>query len=76
MPRIGGFPENRLFDVDDWTDSTTRTSKSGMVQSWMPPGPEGDAILGELLETLKQEAGEIPAMIEELRDLMTGRDLT
>lgn len=76
MTRFGGFPENRLFDFEDWTDPTTTTSGSGMMQSWTPPGPEGDAILTELLDALQEQAGDLPAMIEELRGLMAGRDLT
>ncbi|WP_237165672.1 hypothetical protein [Mycolicibacterium peregrinum] len=42
----------------------------------MPPGPEREAILAELMEALVERAGNLPAMIDELRTLMVGRDLT
>ena len=75
MPRLGGFPQNRPFDPDALYDSTT-SSGSGLVRMSLPPGPERDAVMNEMLEALQAQTGDLPALIEELRDLMAGRDLT
>jgi hypothetical protein len=76
MPRLGGFPQNRPFDLDALFESMSGTSGSEVVQSSLPPGPEREAMLNELLGALQGQAGDVTAMIEELRGLMVGRDLT
>ena len=76
MPRLGGFPQNRPFDLDALFESTSGISGSEVVQTSLPPGPEREAILNELLGALQEQAGDVTAMIEELRGLMVGRDLT
>ena len=76
MPRLGGFPENRLFDLDALFESTTSASGSEAVRTSLPPGPERDAVMAELMAALQSDAGDMSAMIEELRGLMAGRNLT
>lgn len=76
MSRLGGFPQNRPFYPEALFESTTSTSGSGVLRTSLPPGPERDAIIAEMLEALQSQAGDLPALIEELRDLMAGRDLT
>jgi hypothetical protein len=76
MPRLGGFPQNRRFDLDALFESTTSTSGAEVVQTSLPPGPEREAVLNELLGALQERAGDVTAMIDELRGLMVGRDLT
>lgn len=75
MPRLGGFPQGRLFDPEALYDSTTR-SGSGMVRMSLPPGPERDAIMAEMLEALQAGTGNLPTLIDDLRGLIAGRDLT
>jgi hypothetical protein len=75
MPWLGGFPQNRPFDFEALFESTASASGSGLLRTSLPPGAEREAILNELLETRQEETGDLPAMIEELRDLMAGRDL-
>ncbi|TDL07227.1 hypothetical protein EUA04_14850 [Mycolicibacterium obuense] len=74
MPRLGGFPHARPFDSDALYE--TATSESGVVRTSLPPGPERDAIMTEIVEALQADAADVPAMVEELRGLMVGRDLT
>lgn len=74
MPRLGGFPHARPFDSDALYETTT--SESGVVRTSLPPGPERDAIMTEIVEALQADAADVPAMVEELRGLMVGRDLT
>lgn len=74
MSRLGGFPLSRYFDSDALYE--TARSESGMVRTSLPPGPERDAILTEFLEALKSDAADLHALVEELRGLMAGRDLT
>ncbi|WP_255773729.1 hypothetical protein [Mycobacteroides abscessus] len=74
MPRLGGFPHARPFDSDALYE--TDTSESGVVRTSLPPGPERDAIMTEIVEALQADAADVPAMVEELRGLMVGRDLT
>lgn len=76
MPRLGGFPQNRSFDLDALFESTTSTSGSEVVQTSVSPGHEREAILNELLGALQEQAGDVTEMIDELRGLMVGRDLT
>jgi hypothetical protein len=76
MPRLGGFPQNRPFDLDAIFESRTSTSGSEVVQTSLPAGHECEALLNELLEALRYQAGDMTAMIDELRGLMVGRDLT
>lgn len=76
MPRLGGFPQNSPFDLDALFETTTSTSGSAVTRTSLPPGPEREAILDGLLETLQDRAGDLPEMIDELRGLMAGRDLT
>lgn len=76
MPRLGGFPQNRPFDLDALFEHTPGTSGSEVVQASLPPGPEREAMINELLGALREQASDVTAMIEELRGLMVGRDLT
>lgn len=76
MPRLGGFPQNRPLDLDALFERTSGTSGSGVVQTSLPPGPEREALLDELLGALHEQAGDVDEMIDELRGLMVGRDLT
>ena len=75
MPRLGGFPEARPFDPDALYESVT-SSGPGVVRRSLPAGPERDALLTEILQAVQADAGDLSTLIEELRDLMTGRDLT
>lgn len=76
MPRLGGFPHNRPFDLDALFESTTSSSGSEGMKTSLPPGPEREELLNELLGALPEQAGDMTAMIDELRGLMAGRDLT
>lgn len=76
MPRLGGFPENQPFDVSPLFESTTSASGSEVVRTSLPPGPERDAVMAELMAALQSDAVDMSAMIEELRELMAGRNLT
>jgi hypothetical protein len=76
MARLGGFPQNRTFDPEGLYESTTSTSGSGTVRTSLPPGPERDAVINEMLDALRAQANDLPALIDELRGLMAGRDLT
>lgn len=76
MPRIGGFPENRPFDLDALFESTTNTSSLEVMRMSLPPGPERDAIMAEFMAALQSDARDMSAMIEQLRGLMAGRNLT
>lgn len=76
MPRLGGFPQNRPLDLDALFERTSGTSGSGVVQTSLPPGPEREVLLNELLGALNEQAGDVDEMIDELRGLMVGRDLT
>lgn len=76
MPRLGGFPHNRPFDLDALFESTTSSSGSEVMKTSLPPGPEREELLNELLGALQEQAGDMTAMIDELRGLMAGRDLT
>jgi hypothetical protein len=46
------------------------------VRRSSPPGPERDTLITEILAAVQAETGDLPALIEELRGLITGRDLT
>ncbi|KXP08742.1 hypothetical protein [Tsukamurella pseudospumae] len=74
MSRLGGFPHPRSFVSDALYETTT--SGTGVVRTSLPPGPERDAIMAEFLEALTSDAADVPALVEELRGLMAGRDLT
>jgi len=74
MPRLGGFPHARSFNSDALYE--TAASESGIVGTSLPPGHERDAILTGILQALKSDAADVPALVEELRGLMVGRDLT
>lgn len=76
MPRLGGFPHNRPFDLDALFESTTTSSGSEVMKVSLPPGPEREEVLNELLGALREQAADMTAMIDELRGLMVGRDLT
>ncbi|MDV8022696.1 hypothetical protein [Rhodococcus sp. IEGM 1330] len=76
MARLGGFPENRSLNIDALFEVTASSSGSETVQTSLPPGPERDAILNELVGALSEQATDSTAMIEELRGLMVGRDIT
>ncbi|WP_341267958.1 hypothetical protein [Gordonia malaquae] len=76
MPRLGGFPQDRSVDLGALFESTTSTSGSNLVQTSLPPGPEREAILNELVRALNEQAVDVTAMVDELRGLMAGRDLT
>lgn len=76
MARLGGFPQNRPPDPDALFERSSGTSGSEVVQTSLPPGPEREALLNELLAALQEQAGDVNAMIEELRGLIVGRDLT
>ncbi|WND60043.1 hypothetical protein QQA43_30820 (plasmid) [Mycolicibacterium vanbaalenii] len=75
MARLGGFPEAQPFDPDAFYESVT-SSGPGVVRRSLPPGPERDALLTEILQAVQADAEDLSTLIEELRDLMTGRDLT
>lgn len=76
MPRLGGFPRNSSFDLDALFESTPGSSEAEVLRTSLPPGPEREAQLKELLSALQEKAGDVTAMIDELRGLMVGRDLT
>jgi len=76
VARLGGFPQNRPFDTDALYESTTSTSGFGVARTSLPPVPERDAVISETLEALRAQADDLTALIDELRDLMAGRDLT
>jgi hypothetical protein len=76
MPRLGGFPQNWPFFPDALFESTMSSSGAGLARTSLPPGPERDAIINEMLEAVQTQTGDLPALIDELRDLMAGRDLT
>jgi hypothetical protein len=77
MARLGGFPQNQPFDSEGLCESTTTsTSGFGTVRTLLPPGSERDAVINEMLDALEAQADDLPALIEELRGLMAGRDLT
>ncbi|MCU1699418.1 MAG: hypothetical protein JWR34_5481 [Mycobacterium sp.] len=46
------------------------------MRTSLPPGPERDAVVGEMLEALQAETGDLSTLTDELRGLMVGRDLT
>lgn len=75
MPRLGGFPQRRSLDSDALFESAMG-SEAGVMQRSLPPGPERDALLAKIFEAAQASAGDLPALIEELRGLMVGRDLT
>lgn len=76
MTRLGGFPEHRPSDLDALFESTTPTSGAEVIRSSIPPGPKREALLNELLGALQEQSGDMTAMIDELRALMAGRNLT
>lgn len=76
MARLGGFPQNRVFDSEGLYESAAGASRSGTVRTSLPAGPERDAVINELLDALRERADDLPALIDELRGLMAGRDLT
>ena len=76
MARLGRFPENRSLNIDALFESTASSSGSETVQTSLPPGPERDAILDKLVGALSEQAGDPTPMIDELRGLMVGRDMT
>jgi hypothetical protein len=75
MARLGGFPEKRTFNSESLYKSTS-VSESGTMRTSLPPGPERDAVINKLLDELQVRADDLPALIDELRDLMADRDLT
>lgn len=75
MARIGGFPDVRYFDPDILADGATVTG-SGSVQEFLRPGPEREALLADIRETMKSSAEKLPNLVDELRQLVAGRELT
>ncbi len=65
-----------MFDSPSLYDSTTSISGSATVRKSFLPGPERDAIIKNQLEAFQARADNLPTLIDELRSLMAGRDLT
>lgn len=76
MPRLGEFPQNRPVGLGALFERRSGASDSEDVQISLPPGPERQAMLSELLAAMHEQARGVSAMIDELRGLMQGRDLT
>ncbi|MGW4330339.1 hypothetical protein ACWEKR_31170 [Nocardia sp. NPDC004573] len=64
-----------MVDFESLIEST-EAAGAGTVRRLLPPGPERDAFIEEQLESIRAEADKLPALAEELRQLMAGRDLT
>ncbi|MDF3313480.1 hypothetical protein P3H15_52280, partial [Rhodococcus sp. T2V] len=75
MPRVGGFPHFEHFDPEMLFENT-QVFGSEVVQTSLPPGPEREAILAEIREAMSAQAGKLSDLVDELRDLVNGRDLT
>ncbi|MBF6543415.1 hypothetical protein [Nocardia brasiliensis] len=75
MTRFGGFPQGRILDIGSLTAATKPTGAATIRES-LAPGPEREAALIAVFESLRSQADELPALIDELRDLMAGRELT
>ncbi|MGU3652858.1 hypothetical protein [Mycolicibacterium sp. A43C] len=76
MPRLGGFAPTRFFDPDVLFEAATSASGSSVTRTSLPPGIDREEVLTRLLEMFRERADALPAMLEELRGLMVGRDLT
>ncbi|MDE1674853.1 hypothetical protein [Nocardia gipuzkoensis] len=75
-PRLGGFPEGEAFGTDQVWLPEQATGRHGTTRSSLPPGPEREALLQEIMASLREQAGDPTALVAELRDLLAGKDLT
>ncbi|MBF6228795.1 hypothetical protein IU470_27300 [Nocardia abscessus] len=75
-PRLGGFPEEAAFGTDQVWLPEQATGRHGTIRSSLPPGPEREALLHEIMASLRERAGDPTALVAELRDLLAGKDLT
>lgn len=75
MPRVGGFPHFEHFDPEMLFENT-QVFSSEVVQTSLPPGVEPEAILAEIREAMSAQAGKLSGLVDELRALVNGRDLT
>lgn len=74
MARFGGFPDASGFDARMLVESTTE-SGSETVRALLPPGAEREALLVEVQEAMRSQAGEISSLVDELRGLVIGKEL-
>lgn len=75
-PRLGGFPMEESFGTDQVWLPEQATARHGTIRSSLPPGPEREALLQEIMASLREQAGDPTALVAELRDLVVGKDLT
>lgn len=75
-PRLGGFPEEEAFGTDQVWLPEQATGRHGTIRSSLPPGPEREALLQEIMAALREQASDPTALVAELRDLVAGKDLT
>ncbi|WP_327138897.1 hypothetical protein [Nocardia sp. NBC_01327] len=64
-----------MIDFESLIEST-EAADAGTVRRLLSPGPERDTLIREQLERLRAKADKLPTLVEELRELMVGRDLT
>ncbi|WP_157101342.1 hypothetical protein [Nocardia shimofusensis] len=75
-PRPGGFPEEEAFGTDQVWLPEQATGRHGTIRSSLPPGPEREALLQEIMASLREKASDTTSLVAELRDLLAGKDLT
>lgn len=74
MVRLGGFPDPSSPDEQLLVESTT-VGGFETVHKFLPPGPDRQRHLVEIRNAMTSNAARLPSLVDELRNIISGRDL-
>lgn len=72
--RLGGFPDSSSLDDQMLFESTT-VGDFETVHKFLPPGPGREKQLVEIRNAMSSNAALLPSLVDELRNIISGRDL-
>lgn len=74
MVRLSGFPNSSSVNEQMLIENTT-VGDFEIVHKFLPPGPEREKRLVEIRNAMTSQAARLPSLVDELRNIISGRDL-